>query len=91
MGLVLLYNSTSPEPSQEQITMLLIGVEAASLAVLPTFNLNKVRDKTRDGTLEEDVIAEKDVLSGDPCFKSLVYRWKSMKVVKNENRQKEAC
>ena len=58
VGLVQLYNSTSPEPSQEQITMLLIGVEAASLAVLPTFNLNKVRDKTRDGTFEEDVIVE---------------------------------
>ena len=38
--------------------MLLIGVEAASLAVLPTINLNKVRDKTRDGTFEEDVIVE---------------------------------
>ena len=54
--------------------MLLFGVEAASLAVLPTFNLNKVRDKTRDGTFEEDVIAQKDVLSGHPCFKSLLYR-----------------
>ena len=58
VGLVQLYNSTSPEPSQEQITRLLIGVEAVSLAVLPTFDLNKVRDKTRDGTFEEDVIVE---------------------------------
>ena len=69
----LLLNDFSPE----QITILLIGKEGGTLAVLPTFKLDKVGHKTRDGTFEEDVIAEKDILSGDPCFKCLVYRWKS--------------
>ena len=54
----LLLNDFSPE----QITILLIGKEGGTLAVLPTFNSHKIRDKTRDGTFEEDVIAEKDVL-----------------------------